>query len=151
MSDARRGCARFPPIRAARQFVDRRRFSLMVAPVTDRFGMPQGHRAAIAAGAALALFAAPARADTGTVVMRAGGCTHYVVGLPAGGFVLMKWFGGADPAPGEQVSGALQTYGMTTVRVGPSGLPGSAWVEDFMLSNDAAARKMFERCSLGGR
>jgi hypothetical protein len=122
----------------------------MVARVTRRIESRCVRRAVFAAGAAFALHAAPACAEAGTVVMRTGGCTHYVVALPSGRFVLLKWFGGYDPAPGDQVDGAFLAYGMTTVRTLSGGLQGSAWVEDFMLSADGAARRMVERCALRG-
>jgi len=92
---------------------------------------------------------AAARAETGTVVMRVPGCSYYVVSAPPA-FVLLKWFGGYDPPPGAPVAGALGSFGMTTV-TGPGGMQGSAWIEDTLMDGNAAARKMFERCALGGR
>jgi hypothetical protein len=116
-----------------------------VARVTRRFA------AACLLAATMLPDAAPARAEAGVVVMRATGCTHYVVSLSSGGFALMRWFGGYDPAPGESVDGGFRSFGMTTVRGVNNGMQGSAWVEDFMLDGNGAARKMFERCSMGVR
>jgi hypothetical protein len=87
-----------------------------------------------------------ARAENGIVALRASGCDYYLI-YTNSGYVLAEWYGGHDPYKGEQVAGALSSYGMKTAFFGAGAIEGRVYMEEYWLGEDDAVEQLSEQCN----
>jgi hypothetical protein len=87
----------------------------------------------------------PALAASGVVAYYESGCDYYVVSTNQG-FSLLEWYGGYDPMEGDKLIGNMMTYGMQTLVDQKTENETTAWVEDFMLTQDSVLELYQERC-----
>ena len=67
--------------------------------------------------------------------------SHYVVET-YGGYVLLEWYGGADPVKGEGIFGDLHSYGFKDLVLIERKSETRAWIDDYLLSRDSVLSKL---------
>jgi len=90
-----------------------------------------------------------ARADMAeaTVVYKRAGCRDRFVAESATGYILLEWYGGADPSRGDQIVGEIHSYGMKDIFNITTRTKTTVWVDDFMLSRSRVEEKMRQHCN----
>lgn len=90
----------------------------------------------------------PVRADSleeATVVLRVRGCDYFLAD-GAKGYFLLEWYGGSDPARGDDLIGEVASYGFKDVFYVSQKAKGRVYVDDYLLWRSRAIEKLTDKC-----
>ena len=85
------------------------------------------------------------KAARGFVVLRNSRCDYFVVETLLG-YDLLEWYGGNDPARGDELVGSFEEYGFHDIYNITAGQELRVWVEDYWLSEDSAIEEFYDKC-----
>jgi hypothetical protein len=72
-------------------------------------------------------------------------CDLFIANGPSGLYVL-EWYGGYDPRLGDTIIGDINSFGFKDVFYPSANRAGRVWVEDYLVSEDAAWDAIQKRC-----
>lgn len=90
--------------------------------------------------------AIPAAASTVKSLIVYKACRSQYVAENSMGYVLLEWYGGSDPEPGDVIIGELNSYGFKNVYNLGKDREMRVWIDDYMLSKQRVIDKINSKC-----